>query len=253
MLSGPIASAARLRRGYRRSVPASSATVDDLDWIVDLLAARRAPLVECAPVFWRPAPDATSIHRGYLESMLRSGGHAYRTANAALIATPRGDGWLVDDAHVADQGWSATSDGHELWRLFAADWGGSVVRFVCPTYEYERAAFARSVGLGVQESWWLRELSGSGGRVGVEVDLPGAAAVTVAAPPIYTPPGPVMFLPDPADAVTAVPAAVDEAVELGCAALVVRQRADDGQLAAELMAAGLRRHCDYFSGPIRSV
>lgn len=88
---------------------------------------------------------------------------AYRTADAVLIATPRGDGWLVDDAHVLGQRWCETSDGHELWDLFATECGGSAVRFVCPTYERERTVFAAAAGLDVQETWWLKELSSSGG------------------------------------------------------------------------------------------
>lgn len=249
---GWVASASGLQCRYGRHVAASRATVNDVDWIIDLLSERRAPLVQHAPVFWHPAPDARATHRAFVEYLLSDGGaHAYRTPNAVLVAAPRGDGWLVDDAHVADQHWSEDPDGHELWDLLEADCGGSPVRFVCPTYEDGRAAFAASVGLEVQESWWLQELTSSGGQVGIELELPGAAAVTVGAPPVYAPPGPIMFLPNPTDAVVAVPAAIEKAMELGCAAVVVNQQADDSQLGENLKAAGLRRHCDYFAGRIQ--
>ncbi|TWE11303.1 hypothetical protein [Rudaeicoccus suwonensis] len=230
---------------------ASRATMDDLDWIVDLLADRRAPLVKYAPVFWHPAPDARSTHRSFIEYVITDGGaRAYRTDHAVLIATRRAGGWLVDDAHVTDQQWCETSDAHQLWEAFTDDCEGSAVRFVCPVHERERAEFASTVGLSLQESWWLTELSNSGGQAGLQVDLPGAVAMTVGAPPVYAPPGPILFLPKPSDATTAVPAALAKSAELGCAVVVVNQRADEPQLGRDLESAGLRRHCDYFTGTV---
>ena len=128
------------------------------------------------------------------------------------------------------------------------------MRFVCPTYEVSRAEHATAAGLAVADSWWLHELPGSGGgQAGVGHVLPGADAVTVGAPPVYAPPGPILFLPAPTDAVTALPAALARAPELGCAAVVVNQRAGDGQLSATLEASGFRRHCDYDEGALRPM
>lgn len=52
------------------------------------------------------------------------------------------------------------------------------------------------------------------------------------------------------DAFAALPAALTRAPELGCAAIVVAQRAGDEDLAPVLDASGFRRHCDYYEGPI---
>jgi hypothetical protein len=125
---------------------------------------------------------------------------------------------------------------------------------VCPTYERERGEFARRAGLRLDESWWLLELGGQGGgEAGVQVELPGAKALTVAAPPVYAPPGPILFVPTTGDAAQALTAAVDQATKLGCAAVIVNQKADDTALAHDLAQAGFRQHCDYYAGPIQAV
>jgi len=222
--------------------------------MVTLLAERRRSLVPHAPIFWRPAPDAAIAHRAFLEYLLADGGaHAYRTVASVLIAVPRGDGWLVDDAYVPGEDW-ATGDGRVLWNELAADCGGSEVRFVCPTHEHARAELARAAELAVAESWWHMELQGSGGgEAGCQIELPGAEAITVGAPAIYAPPGPILFLPAIADAGRAVPAAIAKAPELGCSAIVVNQVASDDALPNNLTDAGFRRHCDYYTGAIQRV
>lgn len=229
------------------------ATVDDLDWIVATLAVRRRRVVEHAPVFWRPSPTAGEAHREFLGSLLSGGGAlAWRTNTSLLVAMPRADGWLVDDAYVPGDAWTP-GDGSDLWDALADARAGDAVRFVCPTYERRRSDFAHTAGLRVAESWWLLELDHAGGTAGLRVTLPGAEAVTVAAPPVYAPPGPVLFLPDPTDAEAALPAATEKAAELGCAAIVVNQQAGDQALTDTLDAAGFRRHCDYFTGAIDHV
>lgn len=228
------------------------ATLGDLDWIIARLAERRKPLTPHAPVFWRPAPDAAERHRAFIEHLLTEGGGlAYRTADSVLIATRRGDGWLVDDLHVHDQRW--TTDGIELWNALAADRRGDDVRFVCPTYENDRAEFASNIGLTLAETWWLIELDSGGGEARVTVSLPGADAVTVGAPPVYAPPGPMLFLPSPEDAATGVRAALDKAPGLGCAGVVVNQAASEQSMVEVLRTSGLRPHCDYFAGTIEAV
>ena len=230
----------------------SPATLADLDWIIARLAERREPLTPLAPVFWPPAADAAERHRAFIEYLLTEGGGlAYRTADSVLIATPRGDGWLVDDLHVPDQRW--TTDGIELWNALAADRRGDDVRFVCPTYEHDRVDFASIIRLTLAETWWLIELGGGGGEARVTVSLPGADAVTVGAPPVYDPPGPMLFLPSPEDAATAVPAALHKAPGLGCAGVVVNQAASKEPMVQVLRAAGFRPHCDYFDGTIDAV
>jgi len=227
---------------------------DDLDWAVQVLRQRREPLVALAPVFWRPAADASAQHRAFIEHLVSEGGaKAFRTDTAVLVAVPRGEGWLVDDLYVPGSDW-ANGDGRTLWNAFDGEAHGSQVRLVCPTYEGDRAEFARTAGLSIAESWWLLELSGAaGGEAGVRVDLAGADAITVAAPPVYDPPGPILFLPSLSDASAALPAAVDRAPRLGCAAIVVNHVAGDDALAQALARAGFRQHCDYFTGAIDSL
>ena len=226
-------------------------TVDDLDWVVAALAERRKQLVLQAPIFWRPSENADRIHRAYLTRLLtQAGARGYRTETAVLIAAPRQQGWIVDDACVPLEQWGG-ADAQALWEAFAAECSGDPVRFVCPRYEQERGAFAHRAGLIVAESWWLMELPGSeGGEPGLTVDLPGASAFTTAAPPVYDPLGPMLFLPDVTDPQTAIPAAVREAPRRGCAGIVVNQRPGDFALAAELDEAGFRQHCDYYTGQV---
>lgn len=229
----------------------SAVTTEDLDWVVAALGRRRARLVPFGPIFWRPAPDAASLHRNYLGSQLTDGGAlAYRTEDSVLMAVPRGDGWLVDDAYVPDED-SNTS--RELWNAFDAECHGARVRLVCPVYEEHRAEFARAVGLTVAETWWLRELPDSTGCPGgVRVPLAEVDAITVAAPSIYDPGGAVLLLPDAPPIDEVIRAAVDRAFELGCPAVVVNQRADDADLARVLEGEGLRRHCDYLEGIVEA-
>jgi hypothetical protein len=227
---------------------------EDLDWAVQVFRQRREALVGFAPVFWRAAPNASARHRAFLERLLsEGGGKGFRTDSSILIAAPEGEGWLVDDAHVQGPVW-ARGDGRCLWNALDGEVHGARVRFVCPTYEQDRAEFARTVGLALADSWWLRESpSASGGEAGVRVALAGGQAVTVAAPPVYDPLGPVLFLPGPSDARVALPAAVVAAGRLGCPAIVVNQVAGDDALAQELSTAGFRRHCDYYAGAIAPI
>lgn len=226
-------------------------TAADLDWVVAILAERRKPLVPKAPIFWRPSGHAAGFHRAFLAKLLtQAGARGYRTDTAVLIAAPREQGWNIDDAHVAQQRW-AGPDAHALWEALTSDCRGAPVRFVCPRYEQERGAFARRAGLEIAESWWLRELPGSeGGQAGAIVEMAGASAFTTGAPPVYAPPGPMLFLPEITDPQRAIPAAVSEAPRRGCAGIVVSQRPDDAVLAAELGKAGFRPHCDYYTGTL---
>ena len=224
-------------------------TPDDLDWVVAVLAERRKLLIPHAPIFWHPAQHAARIHRAYLARLLtQAGARGYRTDTAVLIAAPSPPGWIVDDARVPGEQWD-TPDTDAFWHAFTVDCSGDPVRFVCPRYEQERGAFAVRVGLTLAESWWLKELPGSqGGQPGLTVELPGASAVTTAAPPVYAPPGPMLLLPEVANPHTAIPAALSEAPRRGCAGIVINQRPDQAVLAVELRRTGFRQHCDYYAG-----
>ena len=226
---------------------ATAVTPDDLDWLVGALRRRREALVPHAPVFWRPAPNADARHRAYLHHLLTEGGaRAWRTSTSVLVAARRSAGWLVDDLHV-----DGASDAVDLWNAFASSCGGDDVRLVAPAYERERTAQAVAAGLEVVESWWLLELASGGGEPGVSADLTGADAVTVAAPPVYAPPGPMLVLSDVTDG-AALPAAVAQAPALGCAGVVVAQKVGDA-FGPALAGLGFRRHCDFFEGVVRRL
>ena len=226
---------------------AAAVTPADLDRVIAVLRRRREALVPHAPVFWRRAPDADARHRAYLHHLLTEGGaRAWRTSTSVLVAARRGEGWLVDDFHA-----EGASDALDLWNAFASSCGGADVRFVAPTYEVERATHAAAAGLEVAESWWLLELTSGGGEPGVPVELAGADAVTVAAPPVYAPPGPMLLLRTVTDG-AALPTAVEQAPALGCAGVVVNQRTGDA-FGDALAGLGFRRHCDFLEGVVRPV
>lgn len=239
-------------------VAATALDVSEIDSAVEVLEHRRGQLVEWAPVFWCPAADASTRHRAFIEYLLtEAGAHGFRTNAAVLVAAPRGEGWLVDDMHVPSPDWG-DADGRALWNALDGVAHGSLVRFVCPVYEKNRADFAKTAGLTVAESWWLVELPDGpgGGESGVEVNLAGTKAVTVAAPPVYDPGGPVLYIPQLDDAATglaALAAAISSAPGLGCRAIVVNQTAGDAPLAQVLTDAGFRKHCDYYTGTIDPI
>lgn len=71
----------------------------------------------------------------------------------------------------------------------------------------------------------------------VSIDAEIAAAATVGAPPVYAPPGPILFLPEVADPCQAITAAVEEAARRGCAGGVVDHHPGDDALEAALIGA----------------
>ncbi len=217
-----------------------------------MLGQRRSALVRFAPLFWKPNPDAASAHRAFLEKLLTRGAAVgYRTPTSVLIAAAQAEGWNVDDAHVPDGRWVDDPDATEMWARFVEDHRADRVRMVCPVYEPARADFAAAYGLSVANTWWLRELPGSeGGTANERVALPGATAVTVSAPPVYAPPGPMLFLPEVADPWQAITPALEVAARRGCAGVVVDHHPGEDALEAALIGAGFRAHCAYYTGPL---
>jgi len=88
------------------------------------------------------------------------------------------------------------------------------VRFVCPTYEKDRAEFARSAGLTIAESWWSWDCQTlQGAKRAFESSCLGRRRSRC------------------------------------CPAIVVtRSRGDDA-----LSETGFRRHCDYYTEAINSI
>lgn len=164
-----------------------------------VLAARRRSLVPHAPVLWGPASEADLVHSAFLEHTLAAGGGVgVRTDDGVLVAFRGQDRWEVDDAWVPDGRWGTT--GRELWGAFAAHAAGGDVRFVCPTPEVERTAFAEELGLVLECSWWHMHIGVQHASRGepsrpaaspgqVRPSVAGAAAVLLEAPPTYAPGG----------------------------------------------------------------
>ena len=228
-------------------------TVEDLDWAVPQLAARRAGLVPFAPVYWRPAPDADQAHRRFLGHVLGSGGGlGFRTDDALMIAAPGGAGvWIIDDAAVPDGRWAET--GRLLWHALAREVPGQHVRFVCPVPERERTHFARHQGLTVQSSWWHVAVNQvRAPTADASPHIGGATASLVQAPPVYDPGGPVLFLTDVTAPEVALTAARAEAERLGTPVVVVDQPSTDSDLGVGLGAGGFHRHCDFYVGAFPS-
>lgn len=227
---------------------------EDVAFIARTLRRRRGALLPYAPVFWRPAEGALATHEAYLKDALEGSARAYRTAESVLVAMS-GDGaqWCVDDVAIPDGTWIG-GEGQQLWDAFAADCAGGRVRFVVPTYEPARAELAERAGLTVEQSWWLRELPDSGGgEPNLEVNVEGAEAVTAYGPPVYAPPGPMLMVHRVTDPARAVESIVTTARRLGCAGVVLVDDRRDANLPPAATAAGLRRHCDFYEGSIRST
>lgn len=223
----------------------------DVDWIVYCLAPRRQALAAYAPVYWHPASDADLRHREFLAFLLDDGDAlGVRTNDSFMLAQRRGDGWMVDDAVVAGDDWE--SEGALLWEALCGALTGPV-RWVCPVPERSRREFAERCGFEVGESWWHREVIGyvvpSPSDAGSDViNLVGASARLVSAPPIYSPGGPILFLTDVRDPETVLGEALDGAPGLGSPVVVVAQPAHDLALARQLLTHDFTRHCDFLDG-----
>ena len=223
---------------------------DDVDWIVDRLDDRRERLVAYAPAYWRPAPDAKLRHRIFIEYLLaEAGAVGLRCNDGLLLSQPRGSGWLVDDAVVAEDKWEA--DGAELWAALVDSVSGPM-RWVCPASEPQRRAFVTARGFDLAESWWHREVDVPVTAVDVaeQVNVVGASARLVQAPPVYAPGGPILFLTAVSRRHVALGSAVTQAPRLGSPVIVVSQSPGDSELATELTAAGFTHHCDFLEGVV---
>jgi hypothetical protein len=228
----------------------------DLDWVVDLAAARRERLVPFAPRFWRRAPDARAVHREFLGGLIDStDGPAIRTDHGFLFGIPQDGRIVVDDlALPPEASWAV--EGDALLRR-AAEAGP--LRVVCPVPEESRRAAVIALGLEVVESWWHRDLERSADRVGEssEPEAPGADARLsvegaegrlVTAPPVYAPGGPVL-LATSVPSSTALEALERLAARRGAPVAVVSLSPADRAGAQLLSAAGYRRTTDFFEQP----
>jgi hypothetical protein len=240
---------------YRRRPKVFRMSVDrllpeDVDWIVERLAERRQELVTHAPAYWRPASDAEHRHRVFIEALLGDGGAVgLRSHDELMLAQPRGSGWLVDDAAVAEDKWE--TDGSDLWAALLDAVSGPM-RWVCPVPEPERRAFVATRGFELAESWWHRDVDVPLAALDApgQVAVVGASARLVQAPPVYAPGGPILFLTDVSGADEALVDAVSQAPHLGAPVIVVSQAPADSDLGAELTLAGFKRHCDFLESTV---
>lgn len=224
---------------------ARAMTQDDVGWAVSVLARRRAALVPHAPLYWRPAADALERHRAHLAHVIGEGqGVGFRTTDALMVAAEGGRGWTIDDAWVQPDRWER--DGAELWALTMEHVDTDPVRFVCPVFEPERAAFARHRGLVPASSWWHAEVDALETTRAHDEDphVAGTSAALVPAPPIYDPGGLILFLHDVRD-VSAIAESRKEARRCGSPLVVVDQPAGRADLADALADESFTRHCDF--------
>ena len=212
-------------------------TLDDLDWVVEVTRRRREALAAYAPLFWRPASDATERHRAFLAHLVAGpGSFGLRTEHGYALVVERGDHRLVDDMVVSpDERWA--DEGVALLGAVLAVPGR--VRFVAPVAEPARTAAARSLGLDVAETWWHRDLPDATPVSGAaaEIDVPGATGRLVPAPPVYDPGGPVLLVTR-VESPPALAAVEAEAGARGATVSVVSQAPGDGDTAAIARSAG---------------
>ena len=227
-------------------------TIDDLDWVTGLAAARRARLAPFAPRFWNPSPDARAVHAEFLGRLIGSPDvMAVRSEHGFLFGLPRRGRLLVDDMLVDDMVLTDDArwrdEGTALLRHAARAARPAALRFVCPVPERPRADAARVVGLTVAESWWHHDLekhrAAPAGELSGEL---GEDCRLVPAPPVYDPGGPVLLVTRVPDA-SALTRAEQAAAARGATVSVVSQDAADDALATLLTKAGYRRTTDYFT------
>jgi hypothetical protein len=230
-------------------------TLDDLDWVTGLAAARRARLTPFAPRFWNPSPDARVVHAEFLGRLIGSPDvMAVRSEHGFLFGLPRRGRLLVDDMVVDDMVLTDDArwpdEGTAMLRHAARAAHPAALRFVCPVPEQARADAARALGLTVAESWWHRDLAGPPSAPGARAAEPGTElgedCRLVPAPPVYDPGGPVLLVSTVSgpDALTRAERA---AAARGATVSVVSQDPADAALATLLAKAGYRRTTDYFT------
>lgn len=218
---------------------------DDLEWVLDLSGARRERIVDFAPRFWRPAPQARHVHGAHLSRQIANPEViSVRTDHGFLLGPKRGERLDIDDMALDDDSrWSG--DGYRLLRAAAAADG---LRFVCPVPEPERTRAAVELGMSIGETWWHRDLDPAGEPAPFDepsLAVDGGVGRLVDAPPVYAPGGPVVLTGDVAHA-AALGAIEQLAAVHGATVSVVSQQPDDARRVEILESAGYKRTTDFF-------
>jgi hypothetical protein len=176
-------------------------TVEDLDWLQGLLAARALVRRQFAPWFWSPAADGAQKYRAWLRHLIEDPEVAsLRTDHGGAIATPTDAGFDVDDFAV-DNPERYADDGSVLIASLRAV---GRLRLVVPFHETERLRLAEAIDwLELGEVWWTQSLEDVPGftdppddldAVPTKTDVEGATAFMVPAPPVYQQERPVLGL-----------------------------------------------------------
>lgn len=219
---------------------------DDLEWVLDLSGARRERIVEFAPRFWRPAPQARQVHASYLRGQIANPEVlSARTDHGFLFASQRGERLDVDDMALDDDGrWP--EDGYRLLRTAAT---AGDLRFVCPVPEPARTQAAVALGMSIGETWWHRDLEPADEPAPFDepsLAVDGGIARLVDAPPVYAPGGPVVLTWDVADDAALV--AIEQLASVhGATVSVVSQQPDDAKRVELLESIGYKRTTDFFT------
>jgi hypothetical protein len=228
-----------------------SLTQADLDWVLDVGAARRERIVSYAPTLWRPAANVREVHGRFLRDQIDDPDVvSIRTDHGFLFGAAPGDLLVVDDMALEDESaWD--TDGQ---RLLHAAGERSDVRLVCPVPERARTRAAVALGMTNAESWWHRDLVPNlhgAPRDDPSLSAAGASGRLVPAPPVYAPGGPILLVFD-VDSVETLAAIEQEAATAGATVSVVTQRPADTDLADLLTKARYARTTDFFEwGPER--
>lgn len=174
-----------------------AASSEDVDEIARLLDAKRREYETYSPVFWRPAADAITKHKLFLEALITQGGPITLVQpgddglDGVIVALRRSDDWLVDDFAVrSPERW--TQAGRALLDEVCTRADGVPVTVVCGHRDEPKRALLHDGGGVLREQWWVRALAG------VEPDsdsdpalAAGAVGRLLTAPPVYDPGGPV--------------------------------------------------------------
>lgn len=229
---------------------------DDFEWAAGLMERRRAASECFAPVFWKPAENATVQHAAFMRSQVESGSAVgLRSAVGFVLAAVRTDHYEVDDFAVEHEAeWSTA--GRDLLQS-VADFGAldrpARVRVVTARQDLPKRRMLESFGLTPATRWWVKELrpACAAEPTFAQVVLGSVEAMFVPAPPVYAPGGAVCILGD-VEPDAAVRAA-DEAEARGAVLAVVTRHASSSEPPVDeprLAASGFDNVSIFFEGPL---
>ena len=132
---------------------ASTATESDLEFILELAAARRAAYAAIEPVFWREAETARVLQRDWFRHLMQDAdARVLRDPEGFLIATPREGEWFVDDFVMSTpEAWGTAG------RRLLTTLSGRVL-VVCACHDAPKQILLRSLGCDPAFQWFQKSL-----------------------------------------------------------------------------------------------